>query len=165
MLDKKSKAMRKWVDALPLAVKKVGLDEFKEMYPKGTDMQDIDKAMMARRGSEWLSSAARLQIQAAQSNTKYEAMMQDRIKELAREAGFNLDPDTGLILDTAGIYSVDDAARALATAVAEECAKIADDKASEIRLYCNEAHVVAVANAIRARFGLASPPGDDIKQD
>ncbi|HET8706572.1 MAG TPA: hypothetical protein VFM46_09750 [Pseudomonadales bacterium] len=49
-------------------------------------MQDIDSSMIARRGSEWLSSAARLQLQNEQRNAKYGAMMQDRIKELAEAA-------------------------------------------------------------------------------
>jgi hypothetical protein len=51
-----------------------------------------------------------------------------------------------------GIYG--DFARDVAQLVARECAKLADDKAVEIRLYCNEAHVAAVADAIKARFGL-----------
>lgn len=33
----------------------------------------------------------------------------------------------------------------------EACAKVCDGKAEEIRLFCNEAHVVACASSIRAR--------------
>lgn len=39
-----------------------------------------------------------------------------------------------------------------AALVAEECAKVCDDKAEEVRLWCNEVHVIACAQAIRERF-------------
>ena len=78
--------------------------------------------------------------------------MQDRIKELAREAGFNLDPDTGLILDTAGIYSVDDAVRALAMAVACECAAIAFEV--HHLTFSSDVTQLNIVEAIRARFGI-----------
>lgn len=82
--------------------------------------------------------------------------MQDRIKELAEAAGFNVDPETGLILDTAGVYSVDDAVRGFAQAIARECAEIALKHPCEER----SARCPQIADAIRARFGIASPTGD-----
>lgn len=72
--------------------------------------------------------------------------LKERIKALAVEAGMS-----------PACYESEISAMLLecfAQAVARECAKLADDKALEIRLYCNEAHVVAVGAAIRARYGL-----------
>lgn len=87
--------------------------------------------------------------------------MQDRIKQLAVEVGFNLDKETGLILDTAGVYSVDDAARNLAQAVARECAQIASETLEEDQgEECGSIYGTKSANAIRARFGLATPPSN-----
>lgn len=39
---------------------------------------------------------------------------------------------------------------AFAALVLEEAAKVCDDKAAAIRLYCNEAHVVECADELRA---------------
>lgn len=110
MQDEKSKAARKWVDSLPLAVKKVSLDEFKAMYPKGDDMQD-------------------------------------RIKELAIEAGIDLDPHQGI----ARAYPVN--LERFAQAIARECIAAAFD--AETDRARGDLSGEAVAQAIRARFGIA----------
>ena len=82
--------------------------------------------------------------------------LKERVERLAKEAGF--DTDDGEIVAPKCYYQdamdVRELLERFAQAVARECAKLADDKALEIRLYCNEAHVVAVGAAIRARFGL-----------
>lgn len=78
--------------------------------------------------------------------------LKERIKALAVEAGAVFDVLAMGRHD--GVLFTPLELERFAQAVARECAKLADDKALEIRLYCNEAHVVAVGAAIRARFGL-----------
>jgi phage host-nuclease inhibitor protein Gam len=76
----------------------------------------------------------------------------DRIAQMAREAGFSVE-ENGAIND--GIETAADFSEELtrfARLVAEDCAKVADDKAMAIRLLCNEVHVVQAAQAIRARY-------------
>ncbi len=82
--------------------------------------------------------------------------LKERVKALAVEAGGVPLRENCLDADAFpwGVEMEIDALVRVAQAVARECAKLADDKALEIRLYCNEAHVVAVGAAIRARYGL-----------
>lgn len=64
------------------------------------------------------------------------------VERLAREAGLN-----GYCPMTPGFIQALSLYRAL---VLEEAAKVCDDKAAAIRLYCNEAHVVECADELRA---------------
>jgi hypothetical protein len=72
----------------------------------------------------------------------------DRIAQMAREAGL-IEPRDDWQTMPEGYR---DALQAFARLVAEDCAKVADDKAMAIRLLCNEVHVVQAAQAIRARY-------------
>lgn len=79
--------------------------------------------------------------------------MQERIKELAREAGGHevdtIDPQCSI-----GCIAFDDADLArFAQAVARECAQVADEALTKGRSPMGR----VAADAIRARFGLATP--------
>lgn len=92
--------------------------------------------------------------------------MQDRIKELAIEAGmgFNQRIDEFSTPFCDGVH-VEQLTR-FAQAIARECADISfgtleDDRGEE----CGSIYGERSAHAIRARFGLATHPGDNIKRD
>lgn len=80
-------------------------------------------------------------------------MDKEHINRMAVDAGFNLDPDTGLILDTAGVYSVDDAVHLLTQAVARECEALVMQAAKDNPVMGASA-CYGAARDIRARFGL-----------
>lgn len=70
--------------------------------------------------------------------------MQDRIKQMAEEAGFRLEPGMD-----AGYIDFDELAR-FAQIVAEDCAKVALEHPCEER----GARRPQIASAIRARYGI-----------
>lgn len=77
------------------------------------------------------------------------------IHRLAREAGINPVP----------LARMHDELTRFAALVAEEAAKVCDEKAQEIRLWCNKVHVTDCAQAIRTRFAELGTTGKSLQNN
>ena len=121
-------------------------------------MQEHDKAMIARRGDEWMFSGDRLRLQQAESMATYEAMIlaaeksrqgvtmeKEHIKKLAVESGAAF--DVLAMGRSDGVLFTPVELERFAQAVARECAKLADDSD-----YGPIPH--NIGGQIRARYGL-----------
>lgn len=91
--------------------------------------------------------------------------MQDRIKELAIEARLIFPDSKPGRMVTEYQDSTEEIIK-FAQAIARECAEISfgtleDDRGEE----CGSIYGERSAHAIRARFGIATPSGDNIKRD
>ena len=164
MLDEKSKAMRAAVDALPLAVKQ--MENVIRADFEANSLAALDHAHSVISGFASFAQKGKpignepVQIyEDSQFWNKVKEMtdMQDRIKQLAVEAGLDADgveitaPYTTINGDP---MDITEQVTKLVQAVARECAQIAESTRDSYWNGDGASAASSIDEAIRARFGL-----------
>lgn len=79
----------------------------------------------------------------------------DRIRQMAREAGASFDPTFESVGDNPAFIMSPEQITRFAQLVAEDCARVCDDRAVEMAGFTEEEHASQhLAAAIRARYSL-----------